>query len=162
MLRLPAFLFHKRQPIWLKHLNRLLLKGEPSMRNRPSPYPNLPIKRLYIRPPIKSHVTSWEINSIPAPSSMPKAGIAARTVNGVRSPDIITQLSPCIPYYRPKNVFIRHYTIASRESNASDWLPAANVYRTEKSGNWQKPSAISNRRATSNAVLPWVFWTKNS
>ena len=39
------------------------------------------------------------------------------------------------PYYRPKNVFIRHYTIASRESNASDWLPAANVYRTEKSGN---------------------------
>ena len=64
-----------------------------------------------------------------------KAGMAARTVNGVRSPDIITQLSPCIPYYRPKNVFIRHYTIANRESNASDWLPAVNVYQTEKSGN---------------------------
>ena len=40
---------------------------------------------------LRSPATSWETSSTLVPSSMPKAGIAAKTVNGVHSPDIIKQ-----------------------------------------------------------------------
>ena len=81
----------------IETLKQIVIEGEPSMRNRPSPLSQSPDKEALYKAAHQITRHFMEINSIPAPSSMPKAGIAARTVNGVRSPDIITQLSPCIP-----------------------------------------------------------------
>ena len=51
----------------------------------------VPDKEASTKQLIRSPATSWETSSTLVPSSMPKAGIAAKTVNGVHSPDIIKQ-----------------------------------------------------------------------